>query len=132
MISSKRLLGTPAAPNRAKHAWEKVRASVVKTLEATKKLALEVGPWALHSAIGRKAWNLCDQSVQRGSALGLLAVGLCRSGSAGLQHPRGARCATRSSSGAMARTLAMLLAALTVAADTRPRPVRALAVRGGS
>ena len=95
MISSKRLLGTPAAPNRAKHAWEKVRASVVKTLEATKKLALEVGPWALHSAIGRKAWNLCDQSVQRGSALGLLAVGLCRSGSAGLQHHSATRSTLR-------------------------------------
>ena len=34
--------------------------------------------------------------------------------------------------GAMARALALLLAALTVAADARPRPVRALAVRGGS
>jgi hypothetical protein len=33
----------------------------------------------------------------------------------------------------MARALALLLAALTVAADAaRPRPVRALAVRGGS
>ena len=48
------------------------------------------------------------------------------------------RAAERSNSGAtrgvaMARTLALLLAALTVAADAaRPRPVRALAVRGGS
>ena len=34
---------------------------------------------------------------------------------------------------AMARALALMLAALTVAADAaRPRPVRALAVRGGS
>ena len=89
---------------------------------------LEVVKRTLHAVIGSKEWNRCDHVVQRASALGLLAVGLCRSGSAGLQH----HCATRSSSGAMARGLALLLAALTVAADARPRPVRALALRGGS
>ena len=76
--------------------------------------------------------------AQRASALGLLAVGLCRSGGRPCtQHSvpdapastlRHAECAPR----AMARALALLLAALTVAADARPRPVRALAVRGGS
>ena len=50
-----------------------------------------------------------------------------------LAERRAARSSCGSGARIMARALALLLAALTVAADAaRPRPVRALAVRGGS